>query len=44
VKQEVWDRPWHAALKRGLGGSALVSGPVVSRVLRQEGCCTGEPT
>jgi hypothetical protein len=44
VKQEVWDRPWHAALKRGLGGSVLVSGPVVSRVLRQEGCSTGEPT
>ena len=31
VKHQVRDRPGHAASKRGLSGSALVSGPVVSR-------------
>ena len=31
VEYKVRDRPGHAALKRGLSGSALVSGPVVSR-------------
>jgi len=36
VKQQVRDRPGHAALKRGLSGSALVSGSVVSRVFRQK--------
>ena len=36
VKQKVRDCPGHAASKRGLSGSALVSGPVVSRVFRQK--------
>ena len=31
VEYKVRDCPRHAALKRGLSGSALVSGPVVSR-------------
>jgi len=31
VEQKVRDRPGHAALKRGLSGSALISGSVVSR-------------
>jgi hypothetical protein len=31
VEYKVRNRPGHAALKRGLSGSALVSGPVVSR-------------
>src|SRR5258705_375680 len=31
VKQLIRDRPGHAALKRGLSGSALVSGSVVFR-------------
>jgi hypothetical protein len=31
VKHQVRDRPGHAALKRGLSGNTLVSGPAVSR-------------
>jgi hypothetical protein len=31
LKEKVRDCPRHAALKRGLSGSALISGPVVFR-------------
>jgi hypothetical protein len=41
VKQLIRDRPGHAALKRGLSGSALVSGPVVSRGTALEALAPG---
>ena len=41
VKQLIRDRPGHAALKRGLSGRALISGPVVFRGTALEALAPG---